>query len=80
MKVNFNRNVLLAIIISLAFITIAHANEEEVDAEFMEFLAEMEEVTGSGFDRWLEDDSEDTNIMNTKKMSKNIQSDDNENK
>ena len=46
----------------------------------MEFSAEMEEVTGSGFDRWLEDDSEDTNIMNTKKMSKNIQSDDNENK
>ena len=80
MKAKYKHHVLLAIIINVAFINIAHANEEEVDAEFMEFLAEMEEVTGSGFDRWLEDDSEDTNIMNTKEMGQNIQSNDNENK
>ena len=74
MKANFKRNVLLSLLINVAFITIAHANEEEVDAEFLEFLAEIEEVTGSGFDRWLEDDSEDSNIMNTKEMGQNIQS------
>ena len=74
MKANFKRNVLLSLLINVAFITIAHANEKKVDAEFLEFLAEMEEVTGSGFDRWLEDDSEDANIMNTKEMGQNTQS------
>ena len=73
MKVNYKRHVLLAILINAAFINIAYANEE-VDAEFLEFLAEMEEVTGSGFDRWLEDDSEDMNVMNTKEIDQNIQS------
>ena len=53
---------------------IAQANDEEIDAEFLEFLADMEEVTRSGFDRWLEDDSEDMNIMNTKEIDQNIQS------
>ena len=53
---------------------IAQANDEEIDAEFLEFLADMEEVTGSGFDRWLEDDSEDMIIMNTKEIDQNIQS------
>ena len=73
MKVNYKRHVLLTILINAAFINIAYANEE-VDAEFLEFLAEMEEVTGSGFDRWLEDDSEDMNVMNTKEIDQNIQS------
>ena len=53
---------------------IAQANEEEIDDGFLEFLAEMEEVTGSGFDRWLEDESEDMNVMNTKEIDQNIQS------
>ena len=78
MKAKFKRHLLLVLLINAAFINIAHANEE-VDAEFLEFLAEMEEVTGSGFDRWLEDDSEDINLMNTKAYDQYIQSKDNEN-
>ena len=74
MKANYKRHALLAILLNIAIMNIAQANDEEIDAEFLEFLADMEEVTGSGFDRWLEDDSEDMNIMNTKEIDQNIQS------
>ena len=76
MKANYKHHLLLTILINAAFINIAHANEDEVDAEFLEFLAEMEEVTGSGFERWLEDDSEDMNVMNTKEFDGNTTSSD----
>ncbi len=74
MKANYKRHALLAILLNVAIMNIAQSNEEEIDAEFLEFLAEMEEVTGSGFDRWLEVDSEDMNNMSTKEIDQNIQS------
>ncbi len=74
MKANYKHNALLAILLNVAIMNIAQSNEEEIDAEFLEFLAEMEEVTGSGFDRWLEVDSEDMNNMSTKEIDQNIQS------
>lgn len=33
-------------------------NDDSLDAEFLEFLAEVEESTGEGFDLWLEFDTE----------------------
>jgi len=37
-----------------------HANqqEEELSIDFLEFLADMDEVTGDGFINWLKDESE----------------------
>ena len=61
MKANFKYLVLLAIMLNALSINTIHANEE-VDAEFLEFLADMEEATGSGFDAWLNDDSEDRQL------------------
>lgn len=44
----------------------ANANQNEsVDADFLEFLAEMEEVTGNGFNTWLESDETETNPIAT---------------
>ena len=37
-------------------------NQEEISSDFLEFIAEMEEVTGNGFENWLEDDNENNDI------------------
>lgn len=34
----------------------ADENQEEISSDFLEFLADMEEVTGDGFENWLETD------------------------
>lgn len=53
--------VFVSFILQTMLINIANANDDEVDADFLEFLAEMEEVTGSGFDSWLNDGDIDKN-------------------
>lgn len=64
MRVN-STDLLKLLLISLILLTVilntANANEDEVDADFLEFLAEMEEVTGAGFDAWLNDADVDKN-------------------
>jgi len=37
----------------------ADQTQEDLSVDFLEFLADMNEVTGEGFDNWLDDNSED---------------------
>ena len=60
MKANNKKLILLAILLNAISITATQA-DEGVDAEFLEFLADMEEATGSGFDAWLNDADIDDN-------------------
>ena len=46
--------------------TTAIANQEQIGPDFLEFLAEMEEVTGDGFETWLETENQDENENNLK--------------
>ncbi len=48
---------------------IANANEDQIDPDFLDFLIEMEEVTGDGFETWLETDTQDE-YENDKKSDK----------
>jgi len=57
MKVNLKQLLLLTFILNAGVFNTVHA--EEVDEEFLDFLADMEESTGTGFDQWLEDSSID---------------------
>ena len=44
----------------LSFCTSANADTtEKISADFLEFLLEIEETTGDGFDAWLDDESSD---------------------
>ena len=57
--------ILISLVLQTILINLAMANDDEVDADFLEFLAEMEEATGSGFDAWLNTDDEDHFSVNT---------------
>lgn len=56
---------LISLVLQTILIHLAMANDDEVDADFLEFLADMEEATGSGFDAWLNADDEDHFSVNT---------------
>lgn len=64
----------LFILLMLSLISVeATANQEAISADFLEFLADMEEVTGDGFEDWLETDNEydqyeSNNEYNTRSM------------
>jgi len=75
MKANSKHLLILALLLNTTPLATVYASDE-VDAEFLEFLADMEEVTGAGFDRWLDDGSLDTNenITDNKSTDENEQS------
>ena len=54
-----------SIILAFFLMSYTQANtieDDEIDAEFLEFLAEVDEATGEGFDIWLQTESKaDTN-------------------
>ncbi len=56
---------LISLVLQTILINLAMANDDEVDADFLEFLADMEEATGSVFDAWLNADDEDHFSVNT---------------
>lgn len=72
MKAKTKQLLLLMILLNAISITTTQA-DEDVDAEFLEFLADMEESTGSGFDQWLEDTSVDSTKTNTETDEQSIQ-------
>jgi len=51
---------LLCIYPSLVIANDQDTSDDQVDADFLEFLADMEEATGSGFYAWLNEDLNDT--------------------
>ena len=51
--------VVLALMTSKVSANEDNQNQEEVSSDFLEFLADMEEVTGDGFENWLDSDTED---------------------
>jgi len=53
--------ILISLLIQTVLMNTSSANDDEIDADFLEFLAEMEEATGSGFDSWLNDDDIEKN-------------------
>ena len=46
--------VLLLILTLMTSKANADDKQEEISSDFLEFLADMEEVTGDGFENWLE--------------------------
>jgi len=58
-EANILKLISIVLIIQAMTISTVAANDDEIDADFLEFLADMEEATGSGFEAWLNDDSED---------------------
>jgi len=66
---------LLIMFVLLATKANANKNQEEIDSDFLEFLADMEEVTGDGFENWLETDTaadvnSEIDSSNTKEQNK----------
>jgi len=49
---------LLMIFLLLAVKANTNQDQQEIDSDFLEFLADMEEVTGDGFENWLEAETE----------------------
>lgn len=39
--------------------SVANSDQEEIEPDFLNFLIEMEEATGNGFETWLETDTKD---------------------
>ena len=60
-RTNAFKLILISLLIQTVLMNTSTANDDEIDADFLEFLAEMEEATGSGFDSWLNDDDIDKN-------------------
>lgn len=44
----------------------SNTKQEDVNEDFLEFLAEMDEVTGDGFEQWINDESIDIKTNNEK--------------
>ena len=65
---------LLMMLMLLASKSSANQHQEEIDSDFLEFLADMEEVTGDGFENWLDTDittevNSEIDSSNTKEQS-----------
>lgn len=60
------KKTLLLLVLVTCTTAIANANQEQVDPDFLDFLVEMEEVTGDGFETWLETENQDENENNLK--------------
>jgi len=72
-KTNILTLIVISIILQMMVCNAAYANEDEIDADFLEFLADMEEITGSGFDAWLEDTAIDDESNNTNDLTESIE-------
>ena len=72
MKAKTQQLIFLTILLNTISMTATQANED-IGAEFLEFLADMEESTGSGFDQWLDDASVDSTETYTEKHEQSIQ-------
>jgi len=72
-KTNILTLIVISIILQMMVCNAANANDDEIDADFLEFLADMEEVTGSGFDAWLEDTAIDDESSNTNDSTESIE-------
>ena len=85
MKVSHKHILFIGLLMNISFSNSCLANTETIDADFLEFLVEMEEITGSGFNSWLEDTSEEANFTtpsipsNTENNEQILQSNSNEN-
>ncbi len=71
--------------LTLLFVSLLFSNpaksetkQEEVNEDFLAFLAEMDEVTGDGFEQWIDDESVDSknNIEEHKHQNTNIEKQD----
>jgi hypothetical protein len=61
------KHTLLLLLLFALLPTFANTNNTDgIDSDFLDFLAEMEEVTGEGFENWLETDTEDENSTTRK--------------
>jgi len=57
-----------SIILAFFLMSYTQANtieDDEIDAEFLEFLAEVDEATGDGFDTWLATTTKADNAIDT---------------
>lgn len=52
----------------------ANETEEQVSSDFLEFLADMEEITGDGFESWLDSENEQHTIREQKEFTNQITS------
>lgn len=64
MKVNYH--ILLFVLLLLSSPAKSNTKQEDVNEDFLEFLAEMDEVTGDGFEQWINDESIDIKTNNEK--------------
>ncbi len=53
------KSIVLILLFLMSPLTIATVVEDYLSVDFLEFLADMDEITGEGFDIWLEEMPED---------------------
>jgi hypothetical protein len=64
MKANYLS--LLFVLLLLSIPAKSDTKQDDINEDFLEFLAEMEEATGDGFEQWIDDESIDIRTKNEK--------------
>ncbi len=64
MKANYLS--LLFVLLLLSTPAKSDTKQDDINEDFLEFLAEMEEATGDGFEQWIDDESIDIRTKNEK--------------